>query len=278
MTVGRADANGTGSASASRHVEAKGTDQGKPVQPKPTSKPTGHGSAGGQNTTWSGPALQFARIDKALDALTTADAVQKTEHHSPASVSAYQKAQSRFSEAIEDEEVRGARQSPFSFEPRSADVRHRAEQLAKHYTGTKGEDLVRREIDDDQQNRIEAELDDVSVAAKHPSSSKAVREARIHEFNDILDDAADFVTRRRPGDGPSEEALKSCQFVRLYQFLRDLNQEHKNLDKGVLEKVVIRCATAMNISKEADLKTLERIVKPYNLDITNWINASRATQ
>ena len=295
MAVGRADANGAGSTSANR-VDA-GTDQGKPVQPKPAQpkpaqpKPTGRGNAGGQNATWSEAPLQLGAIDKARDRVLTAldeesraDAARKSKNYSEASLAAYQEAKkevqaarSRFSEAIENEVARGARSSPFSPLPKSADVRHRAEALVKAYTGKKGESVVREEIDANQKFRVEVELDDASEAAQHSSSSpEAVSNARSQELNDILDDAADLVTRRRPGDGAtaSEEALKLHKFIRLDQLVKSLNQNYENLDKGVLAQVVIRCATAMNISEAEDLKILARIMAHYpNPKVTDWINA-----
>ena len=256
----------------------------KPAQPKPV----GRGSADGQNTTWSEAPLHLGRIDNALDQLSSALAEEAqaaarrtSEHRSEASIKEYNKAHEKVYEAgnklgaaIEDETERGSRRGPFSASPRSADVRHRAERLAAAYAGKKGERDVLKNIELDQEVRVGSELSHVSEAAKHPPGSH-VRDRQAREFNDILDDAADLVTRRRQDDGPGEAELKARQFSRLESFLKNLTKDYKDLDKGVFATVVIRCANAMNISSRADLETLEGIVRPYsNQAVTNWINTS----
>ena len=301
MSVGRADANGSGSSVGSAApVKSDESTAKTPAAKSPAAK-AAHGDAapakapkagiaGGPNTQWSQPPLKFGEIDKALGRLSTI--LQREQGAKPEALKALKKqetqARTALTVAFEHESERGAPISRTLFEPKSGYVRERSAKIAEHYKGQPGEKIIGDEIELDQFVRVVDEIGKESEATERPARSPAAARAQEQELDATRDDLTDYVTRPRPDEsGLSANDLKERQFRRLENVLKAATQDNPNLDPHTFATSVINCARAIHISK-ADVPRLEKIVTPYskpvgqydhqNEDILIWIDMFKKDQ
>jgi hypothetical protein len=181
--------------------------------------------------------------------------------------------QTKFGDAVDDEVERRARTGPFDSYPRSAEVRQRAELVAKSFSGQTGESFVRRSLEISQLVRV---VTDVTAVNEETAilRFKAFSGDRLREFTDIRDDAVDYVTRPRPDEMGAQ--VKYMQSSRLTEFVKNLKEENQGLDDDVVAAVVIPIFEAMFITTKGDLHRLEKIVAPLkNEALADWIRGKK---
>jgi hypothetical protein len=264
MSVGRADANGSGSSVGSA-APAKPNDG---VVKPPAAKPT-PGLAGGKSTTWTQAPLQFHEIDEALDHLSahekSARPADRQELDSEQTL-----ARLDLSIAIKNT-IKGA-----SLHLTSAEVRKRSAEIAAHYKGRPGEKAVNDEIDIQQLSRIANDVSVLSGATDTTPSSVATERAIDKSFKTIFDDAADYVTRRRWDEaGLAPDKVKENQFHRLENFLKAVTQEEPPPDPATFAMSITACVRAMHVSGTADIARLEQIVGKFDKPVPNYGNQNQ---
>jgi hypothetical protein len=277
---------GAGSGSAVAPVDTTGSDKPKPASP-------GKGSAASQggplppvasNQVETGP-LNFEAIDAALIRVNAAvdareevagpyrEALEKKYGEAEVSDSMdgiievrktkYEKAYREAKQAleilgqeIEREIVGDSYNGPFFVHPRTAQEWQRAEGIAATYLAKKGGIYV---------CGMARQLGRVVDGVKTVSNFKKWGTAG---------DAADYVTRPRPGENAAERWIN--QFRRFACLLNDVTR-NTNVDKHIFAQLVIGCAEAMGVSTKKDLDVLEGIVARYgeNQEITDWIKEAR---
>ena len=224
MTVGRAGANGAGSASAAVADKAA---PGKTVPDKAPPSKTGQGIAAsegghlpsvGKLPGPSAPTVQLhldsinrtlGKLFAALDRQAPAAEYRRQNKFNEKSQIAYGEAHADVNLArsnvrleIIKEMERGCRPGACG----SADLRQRGELIAAAYAGQMGEGDVRDVIEGQQISRVAQGVKRVTEAIK---DLKNLNGAQTDEFNDILADAADFVMTPRRGGNPNEARIRT---------------------------------------------------------------------
>jgi hypothetical protein len=291
MTVGRADANGAGSANAVAPADAgktSGSTKSAPAEQTGAGRAASKGGDLGSVPKQPGPRaasnpaqtapLHLGGIDKALVQLVMAtnELAAIENNKGQFNKEGYYKAQSRvweaetnLNKAVKRETARLSGRSSFSpvgYNP--ADLGAVEERIEFAYAEPGGAAVyVRAAIRENQGDRLPIEISNLSDSRR--AQNGELTGAQAEEEERIVKDAVAWVTEPRASDGLNAAEVKAQQSGRLSAFLKGITVQNNHLEKRLVATVIVRCVSNyVDINRKEDWSEIQRI---SNSEFNDWI-------